>query len=85
MMDLRLITNEEIAHFINSNASTDIKHDSLSRRGLEMALDSLKQNPPKGTPIDAYYKIVAQLTRLREFKEQQESQLKRFKQVLVKY
>ncbi len=84
-IDLRLITNEELALFINSNASTGIKHDSLSRKGLENALHSLKEDRPKGTPIDAYYKIVAQLTRLRQFKELQEDQLNKFKQVLVTY
>jgi hypothetical protein len=83
MIDLRLITNEEIAEIMNDQIKA-ITYDGLTRSGLLGALEAMKEGS-KNIPLDSFFIIEARLTRLRRFKEIQESQLKQFMEVLKEY
>ena len=86
MIDSRLLTNEELAFLINAQMKDkSFKQDSLSRSGLIGFIENIKERNPKSMSNDSYYRIKSQATRLRKFKELQETQLNQFKEVLVKY
>ena len=82
MIDLRLISDKELADLMKNQ--TNIDYQGLNRRGLISELENLKECG-KPAPIDSYYILDSRLTRLRRFKELQEEQLRQFIDILKKY
>ena len=87
MIDFRLITKDELCFLINEQMKDEsiFKIGELSRDGMINFIESQKEKTTDGMKFDSYYKISAQVTRLRKFKETQEEQLKQFLEVIRKY
>jgi hypothetical protein len=87
MIDFRLITKDELCFLINEQTKYEsiFKIEDLSRDGMINFIESQTEKTTDGMEFDSYYKISAQVTRLRKFKEVQEDQLKQFLEVITKY